>query len=363
MLDSEDNNRTDGTVTSIILRINQELRSTLAEIPDENLNEDWNYLCAEIKSDLLTDPQVALNGFKRCLRLISNSDNVRFFLISNQIDREQIIDKLPVFTDNLNTGMNSKRMEYTDFRRIENNLQSRVDGKFEPIYVGLINDNTRNGVIMYSVACAEPYDVSREAILNSLSANLFSGYAAHGLFMKTWASGLAYSNGIRYRENSGRLRYYAERCPDVSETMKFIIGEVNKGVSDPTLTEYVKALCFSSSRAPARYESRGENMAQDLVDGFGPDVITAHREAILEISEEEGLFEELVSRLEGMYGKVMVGYGKPLEANDDSNFFLIGPEDQFLSLEAYIKSVETPQTVYRLFPRDFWIRMEIANSN
>lgn len=357
LLTLKDEKSSDDAVSSLIKRINQELRASLSEIPEENLAEDWTYLCEEIKSDLMTDPQDALDAFRNCLRLITNTDNVRFFMISNPSDQAIILAKLSGFTSNLDSELKSKRIEYSDFRRFETNLQSRVKGDFDPVYIGLINENTRNGVLLYSVKCAEPYDTSREAILNYLSAQLFSGSASHGLFMRTWASGLAYSNGIRFRERSGRLRYYAERCPDVVETMKFIVSEVKKGVTDPGLTEYVTALCFSDSRAPARYESRGEDMARDLVDGFGPEVITRHREEILKISKEEGLFDELNSRLEGMYGKVMVGYGKPLSANAEGNFFLIGPEEQFQSLESYIKSVETPRTVYRLYPRDFWIRM------
>lgn len=342
-------------------RINQELIASLADIPDENLVEDWKYLCALIKSDLLTEPQVALDGFKRCLNLVTKSDNVRYFMISNQPDGEKFLSQLPNFSKNLDSGSKSVRVEYSDTRNFENQLVSRVGGEFDPVYVGLVNENTRNGVLLFSVKCTEPYDTSREAILSNLSANLFSGYAAHGLFMKTWASGLAYNNGIRFRENSGRLRYYAERCPDVTETMKFIISEVKKGLTDPALTDYVTAICFSQSRAPSRYETRGEQMAQDLVDGFGPDVITRHRAEILKISQEEGLFEELNSRLEEMYGKVMIGYGEPLSADPESNFFLIGPEEQFESLESYIKSVEMPRTVYRLYPRDFWIRMPVEH--
>ena len=42
--------------------------------------------------------------------------------------------------------------------------------------------------------------------------------------MKTWAAGLAYSNGIRVLLD-GRMHYYAERTPELPQTLKFVIDE------------------------------------------------------------------------------------------------------------------------------------------
>jgi len=55
------------------------------------------------------------------------------------------------------------------------------------------------------------------------------------------------------------------------------------------------------------------------------------------------------------YGPVLIGYGKPLAKSYKGNFFMIGPDEQFESLENYINSVESPNKVYKLYPRDFWL--------
>jgi hypothetical protein len=102
-------------------------------------------------------------------------------------------------------------------------------------------------------------------------------------------------------------------------------------------------------------------MANDLTDGFTPEVVKNYRKRILEMKTKENLYEELKSRMEDAYGSVLIGYGKPLKESREGNFFLIGPEPQFISLENYIKSVEEEQTVYRLYPRDFWLTGNMQN--
>jgi hypothetical protein len=69
------------------------------------------------------------------------------------------------------------------------------------------------------------------------------------------------------------------------------------------------------------------------------------------------LFEEMKSRMQNVYGTVLIGYGPPLAQSTDGYFFIIGPEKQFQSLEQYIATTESPETVYRLYPRDFWLTL------
>jgi len=345
----------DGNV-GIVKRIVNELKITLTEIPDENLKEDWSYLCDEIREDIQVDPAEALDKLGRILISIQNTDNTRMFLISSTADRLEKLDEIKEFSTRFNSKKKSKRVKYTNEPRITDQIKSRVEGEFTPTYVGLVNENTRNGVLLLSNEYTEPFAADRESILDAMASRLYSGYAAHGVFMQTWAAGLAYSNGIRLRDYTGRIHYYAERCPDISETMKFVVDVVQRDIKTPAMTEYVTAICFSSNRSPDRYESRGEAMASDLADGFTPEVISKYRQKILEVKDTPGLYEELQSRLPGIYGRVLVGYGKNTAEYEGGNYFIIGPEEQFESWENYIASVEFPQPVYRLYPRDFWLR-------
>jgi hypothetical protein len=244
---------------------------------------------------------------------------------------------------------------YPAVDRIFDRMASREDIEQLPHYVGLVNESTRNGILVFRSRNAEPWEASEDKVLDSLAGKLYGGGGAHGLFMKTWAAGLAYSNGYAYIDSTGQPRYYAERCPDVAKTMQFVVGVLNEAEVDERLLEYSVAQAFGQSRAAGRYEQRGEAMANDLADGWGPDKVRAYRETILSARDRPDLLDELEKRMPEAYGQVLIGYGPPLAESQEGAFFLIGPEPQFASLEEYIASTEGPQTVYRLYPRDFWL--------
>jgi Zn-dependent M16 (insulinase) family peptidase len=220
-----------------------------------------------------------------------------------------------------------------------------------------MHESTQNGVLIMNARVAGEYDTTTGAVLNCLSGRMYGGYGPHGLFMKTWAAGLAYSNGYGIGQQSGRASYYAERCPDISETMKFVVNELKTAQPTPDLVDYAVAQIFGDSRSPNRYEARGEAMAADLADGYTPEVVRRYSEKVLQLRQRPDLFDELRNRMESVYGVVLVGYGRPLSESTDGYFFIIGPEKQFQSLEQYLASTESPQTVYRLYPRDFWLTL------
>ena len=92
-------------------------------------------------------------------------------------------------------------------------------------------------------------DLTDDAILRYLAGNLYTGHGAHSIFMKTWAAGLAYSNGLRPSIRSGRLRYYAERTPELPQTLTFVIKELERATTtekDLQLAEYAIAQAFTS---------------------------------------------------------------------------------------------------------------------
>jgi Zn-dependent M16 (insulinase) family peptidase len=218
-----------------------------------------------------------------------------------------------------------------------------------------MNEATRNGVLIHNAKFAEQYDTDTEAVLDCLAGKMYSGGGAHSMFMKTWGAGLAYSNGVSANQTNGRVGYYAERSPDVAQTMGFVVNELETASEDPALAGYSVAQVFRRSRAMARYEARGQAMATDLADGYTPERVAAYRGKVLELSKREDLYPELVKRLDKVYGKVLIGLGEPLSESTDGYFFLIGPEEQFTSLEKYVEETEGEQAVHRLYPRDFWM--------
>ncbi|KAA3635125.1 MAG: hypothetical protein DWP97_05420 [Calditrichaeota bacterium] len=349
---SSDNNE---SAEKIVKEITKTLKASLSDIPDANLAEDYAYLCDEIKTDLMKKPEQALAEIKSILSLITKSDNVRTYMVSNKTDRDNSMDKINDFLALLDSENKSVKQEYSTIDNVIKRIKSRENLDARPTYAGLIFDGTRNGVLIFSAKNTEEYDTSEEAMLKTLSGKLYTGYGPHGLFMKTWAAGLAYSNGYRMSERTGRATYYAERCPDVAETMRFVVKQLKEAEEDPQLADYTIAQVFGSSRAPDRYEARGEAMANDIADGLKADEVSAYRKHILDVRAKKDFYTEIKSRMEDAYGSVLIGYGKPLAESEDGNFFLIGPEEQFETLEKYIKQTEGEQPVYRLYPRDFWL--------
>jgi hypothetical protein len=332
------------------------LNASLADIPDANLQGDWQYLCGRIKADLLKPPSDALARLRDVLDLLLRSDNARMFLVSNAQDRVATTGHIERFAGFLDADHASLRQQHDGRKRIVDRLRERVPDADDPLYVGLVHEGTSNGVLMHSATYAvAPYDTSNAAVLDYLAGKLFGGGGPHSLFMKTWSAGLAYSNGISVDEARGRVSYYAERCPDVAQTMSFVVGELNKARHSPELADYAVAQAFRRTRAASRFESRGRAMAADLADGLTPEHVAAFRSRVLEIRKTEGLYDSLRNRMESVYGRVLVGYGPPLSESTDGCFFLIGPESQFQSFEAYVAATEGPQPVYRLYPRDFWL--------
>jgi hypothetical protein len=192
--------------------------------------------------------------------------------------------------------------------------------------------------------------------MDFLAARLYGGGGAHSMFMKTWSAGLAYSNGLRSNEATGRLIYYAERCPDLAQTMQFVVNELKNAPYDTTLADYAVAQAFAGYRSARRYEERGEAMAANLEDGVPPEVVAGFRKGILALRDHENLYDELHNRMASVYGEVLPGYGPTAMESPGASYFVIGPESQFQSLEDYLKSVEDPNAeVVRLYPRDFWI--------
>lgn len=333
-----------------------DLAQTLGDLPDSSLAADWTYLCNEIREDLAHTPETTLADLENVRRRIVNSRNARMFYIGSS-STEQKLE--PAYRSVL-AGFDKTALQKENYgkeRRIEARLAARDSRAKNPVYVGLIAPNMTGGVMMNTARLTEYSDTSREGILNFLASKLYAGGGAHSVFSKTIGAGLAYSNGISSNPASGLMSYYAERTPELPQTLRFAIGEVKRPMNDP-LTEYVIALAFNS-RASSPYEDRGEAMAANLADGITPETVSRFRQAILDVRKMPDLSAELYRRKDKVYERVFPGYGIKGKDVMSRNFFVIGPEKQMLAYEAYLKSVEGADTqLYRLYPRDFWLPMK-----
>lgn len=333
-----------------------EMLATLPDIPDDNLAGDWSYLCQMVVDGVNLPLDTVLDNLDKTLKLLRQADLARAVMISNSDVRSKILPNVNELVGKLRTSDRVPRQDYPARKRIIERLQTRLtDAPGQLTYVGLRHDGTQNGVIIFTAKIGEPYESSEDNVLNCLAGKLYSGGGAHGFFMQTWAAGLAYSNGYSFRQGAGQVRYYAERCPDVAETMKYVVNIIKNANVTEELVEYAVAQVFAYSRAPSPYESRGIEMAADYEDGTPPDVIRTFRQKVIAMRNDPNLRDKLTARLETVHGPVMLGYGDPLAKSTDGVYFLIGPESQFEMMARSIAANEGEQPIYRLYPRDYWL--------
>jgi len=335
----------------------EDLAYAIAQSGDDSLVRDWSLVAHSIAQALVTPPARALAELRTTLDELLHRDNLRLFTIGDEALLEALRPPLAELVESLSPELSGPAERHHEKRVIARMRERGVARGVDPLYVGVVNPSTSSGVIVHTAPCGAYGDLERAELLDFLAVRIYGGGGAHSLFMKTWGAGLAYSNGLRARPAEGRVVYYAERCPDLAQTLRFVSGELSSADPDPALVEYAIAQAFDESRAGARYSYRGEALAADLVDGRGPDAVRAYREAILRLRDElgrEGLHAELSARLRSACGRVLPGLSDQPPARGAS-FVVIGPETQIGSYEAYLKSVVPGAELFRVHPRDFWI--------
>lgn len=215
--------------------------------------------------------------------------------------------------------------------------------------------NMTGGVFINDVPFVSYADTDREKLLDFLASKLYGGSGPHSVYTKTLNAGLAYSNGVASNPGTGLFEYYAERTPELPQTLSFIAQEIKKPFQDAGLSEYTIALSFNS-RAASPYEQRGEAMASNLADGLTPETVARFRRGILELRKLPNLAEELYKRKDKVYECILPGYGIKGKDVKGANYFVIGSEKQMSAYETYLKSTNgVDAKLYRIYPRDFWL--------
>jgi Zn-dependent M16 (insulinase) family peptidase len=335
-----------------------DLDATLPDLPDSSLAADWRYLCNQMSRDLRQGPERTLAMLDEVRRSILASGGARLFMIGSSATQAQ----LGAGTQRLTAGLDKapfQKAAYRKIPRIVARLQGREPGAGTPLFAGLLNANSQGGVFVNSAPLTGYHDTDRQKLLDYLSVNLYGGGGAHSVFMKTIGAGLAYSNGISVSLATGRIGYYAERTPELPQTLKFVINVIKSAQPDASLTDYAVAGAFQATRVASSYEARGEAMAADLADGLTPEVITRFHQAILDLKKSPDLETELFTRQISTDAKVLPGMGTNAKNVAGAVYFVIGPEKQMAAWEGYLQQADAPEDrVWRLYPRDFWLTGE-----
>jgi Zn-dependent M16 (insulinase) family peptidase len=334
----------------------KDLDLTMIEIPDGSLAADWSYLVTAMRDDLMTPPADALRTLEALRREVLKRGNARMWQVGSSANQKAIAASVDALASSLAEGASAPAQSGP--RHVDARLAARDSAAASrPVYVGLLAPNMKSGVIITSVPSAQFSDAgNRDKELDYLASRLYSGYGAHGVFLKTIGAGLAYSNGLRGSVQGGRAGYYAERTPEIPQTVKFVIDILKNAERDPRLADYSVAQVFGESRASGTYESRAEGMANDLADKQSPEQVRAFRTAILELRKEPNLGNTLFDRKDAVYGRGLPGYNVKGKDVADAVYFAIGPDKQLDAWEGYLRNAEGPETkLFRLYPRDFWM--------
>jgi Zn-dependent M16 (insulinase) family peptidase len=334
----------------------KDLEATLVDVPDASLAIDWPRLCQQLAADLAAGPERTLRMLDDVRKDVLRTANARMFVVGAASTQAALAPELETVVAGLDQAP-VVRSRYATGRIVDARVRQRDTTATTPRYVGLLNPNSQSGVFVNSAASTRIDDTDREKLLDYLAAVVYAGGGSHTMFSKTIGAGLAYSNGLNASPVTGRVTYYAERTPDLPQTMQFVVNQMKQGKVDPGLAEYAIAMAFGGTRAANAYESRAEAMADNLADGVTPDVVRRFRTGILDLRKAgPALVDDLSRRVSTLPGRVLPGLGPPAPASADAVIFVIGPERQFASWERYLRSVDsTNPTVYRLYGRDFWL--------
>jgi len=328
-----------------------DLKTSLPELPDGSLAADWAYLCKQMAYDLGVGAPAALGHLRAARDAIVAAGNARVVAVGSPASHAALAADLAALVGTLDRAPRARQV-YPARRPIAERLRDHDRGASEARHVALVNPSTSGGVFIHSAPATGLTDTSDDALLDYLASNTFGGHGGHSLWMKTGAAGLAYSNGVHPLVADGQLEYYAERCPRLPQTLRFVIAELRAAKIDVNIARYATARAFTS-RIAASYEARAEAMAADLTDGVTPDVVKAFRGRLLALAGSDGLVATLAARMPKVYGQVMPGYGPPVPGGV---YFVIGPEPQLTAYQDYLRAAVGPSAVlHRLYPRDFWI--------
>ena len=341
----------------------KDLDLTLVEIPDDSLAADWASVCTMMRDALRTPPADALAALDRVRQEIPHVANARMFVVGSTATQKALASAIADVGRTLSPSALSPagRAESPSYvrqttRLIDARLAQREPAATAPVYVGLVTPNMKGGVIITSVPSVAYADAGeREKQIDYLSSRLYAGAGAHGIFLKTIGAGLAYSNGLRGTVASGRYGYYAERTPELPQTVRFVVHELKNEKRDTGLADYAVAQLFREVRSDATYESRAEAMAADLADGQPPEQVRRFRESILQLRADPHLGETLFDRKDVVNGRILPGYNVKGKDVPGAVYFTIGPDKQLDAFDTYLHEVEGDAKLYKLYPRDYWM--------
>ena len=182
----------------------KDLAALLGDLPDASLAGDWSYLCREMAHDLLFGAPAALAKLEAVRALRSSTRRARG---SSRPARQRRNTRSPAISSSWSRRsrrrpIRSRRRRRSTGFAIASPRASRPRSR---------RSSSASTHPRLRAACSRTSHLRRStptttttAVLDYLASNLYSGHGAHSMFMKTWAAGLAYSNGLHPNVELGR---------------------------------------------------------------------------------------------------------------------------------------------------------------
>ena len=188
---------------------------------------------------------------------------------------------------------------------------------------------------------ADAADMDKQ--LDYLASRLYGGGGSHGVFSKTVGAGLAYSNGLRGSVSSGRVGYYAERTPELPQTVRFVIGVVKDGTArpHPRRVRDRAGLRRIARLADLRGARRRHRRRPGRRSAARSGAALSHRHprpcAAIPASSTSSTSARTASTR-----RLLPGYDAKGLDRSDGSFFVIGPDKQLDAWEQYLREVDGP---------------------
>lgn len=343
----------------------RDLAAMAAEFPDESFATDWQAACETMISGLSMSGRQRLLGLFRLRTSLMEHATARAWFTGSRESWQEVRPRAngvaALFAQRV--GPVSERGAATPRPAV-----ARAGN-----CVGLVDPGSTSGVVLFSAPLTDQLDWRREDLLNFAAGELLGGGSDYGLFMQTWAAGLAYSNGIRARERTGILRYYAERCLDAAQTLTFVEERVRQARTvDQAMARTAIVTAFGGSREALDYDRRTSQRAQELqlvrrearmwprqAETSPLELQRRFRAGLQELLQDASLPAELESRKLPVHALLLPGLAQGAwSPRPDTQLFLIGPQRQFSLMDEYLAARAPGLAFTRLHPRDFWLRPE-----
>jgi hypothetical protein len=331
-------------------------------LPNERWREDLREIVRDMRSDLGVGSARVLEGFERLRRRVFVRRGARARVTARRANAEAGAKLLDALLARLPEGAATVRAPRASW--VQDRLKQRYGSIPRPVHVGFVRPEAKSGVYIQSADGPSYVSRSREDALDMLAVNIFSGAGPQTVFAKAVAAGIVYNAWIAAVMWQGRIWNYADRCPDLVHTVKFVSDiPASQSLDDPFLLDYALARSFGDFRGSDDFSARGAALAGNLADGVTPELVAGFKRLLLETAAQKDALARVRERVPDALGRVMIGYGRKGSASTGALGYVIGSEEILAAYEVFLKEQGEAERLIRLYPRDFWPLSEDASAS